>query len=75
MDLWCDDCGAEQRGQCVCPDRAQKEAGLDTTTDDRWTGFDGHAYMGDIRRPSLAYHDDANCRCPSGAKHNPDDWF
>lgn len=72
MDIWCEDCGAEQRNQCYCPETV---ALPQPEREDRWVGMDGHAYVGDKSRPSLAYHDTDNCRCPGSANFDPDSWY
>lgn len=69
MDLWCEDCGAEFRNQCTCGDDLPIEG------EDRWVGLDGHAYVGDKKRSSLAMHDTDNCRCPSSPNFDPDSWY
>lgn len=70
-EIWCDVCGAKFRNGCIC--------GNDTLPlpdkEDRWVGMDGHAYVGDKNRASLAYHDTDNCRCPQGANFDPDSWY
>jgi len=69
-EVWCNECGSEF-GPCQ----------HDTTTDlekraevnakrERWHGADGHAYIGDPDRASVAYHDDENCLCG-----DPEAWY
>lgn len=70
MDIWCEDCGAYFRESCLCGDNLPLP-----TREDRWTGMDGHAYVGDKNRASLAYHDTDNCRCPSSPNFDPDSWY
>jgi hypothetical protein len=57
--MWCEDCGTQFRSQCACgPDDLPVPERRD-----RWVGIDGHTYVGDPARPSLAYHaDDCACR-------------
>lgn len=69
-DIWCEDCGAVFRNDCHCPGNPP----LPDKTE-RWTGFDGHAYVGDPQRASSALHDTANCRCPGSANFDPDEWY
>lgn len=58
MEIYCDECGAQFRNSCHCqpqPPISDKQ--------ERWTGMDGHAYIGDPQRSSAAMHDDERCLC------------
>ena len=70
-EIWCEDCQAQFRDQCHCP-------GTDVPIPDRrdrWVGIDGHAYIGEADRPSSAFHDTDNCRCPASPNFDPDSWY
>lgn len=63
VELWCEECGARWREQCSCPDQPPMP-----TRDERWIGVDGHAYRGELSRPTLALHDVEHCDgCRKGA--------
>lgn len=72
MDIYCEDCGAEFRQDCQCLEQIES---IDIFAQERWVGYDGHAYIGDKSRPSAAFHDDENCRCPRSANFDPESWY
>jgi hypothetical protein len=69
-EVYCEDCGAMFRNDCHC-DGIQEVS----EKEDRWVGMDGHAYVGDKKRSSMAMHDTDNCRCPSSPNFDPDSWY
>jgi hypothetical protein len=72
-EIYCDECGAQFRNQCHCEAIWMNEATAEV--EERWTGMDGHVYVGDPKRASQAYHDTDNCRCPGSANFDPDSWY
>jgi len=59
IDIWCEDCGAQFRNHCRCPDTLALPL---PEASDVWVGADGHRYVGDRSRPSSAFHAD-DCPC------------
>lgn len=70
-EIYCEDCGAQFRNDCYCgaPQPPVSEI------QERWTGIDGHAYVGDPKRSSAAMHDTDRCHCPGSANFDPDSWY
>lgn len=70
-ELFCEDCGAQFVNQCNCakPDELEYIAEINSKNE-TWVGIDGHKYIGDPKRASLAYHAD-DCRCIT----DPEGWY
>jgi hypothetical protein len=69
MELYCEDCGAEFRNQCHCSPQEPVSEEQET-----WRGMDGHLYIGDPTRASIASHAD-NCGCPGSVNFDPESWY
>ena len=63
-EIFCEDCGARFRNECHCEPQLPISDKQET-----WYGIDGHKYVGDPKRASLAYHAD-DCRC-----YTSEDWY
>lgn len=68
-EIYCEDCKATFRNQCICEPQEVSEI------QERWRGMDGHAYIGDPKRSSMAMHDDETCGCPGSANFDPESWY
>lgn len=67
-EIYCEECNARFRDQCRHVDALP-------TGSDRWEGIDGHAYIGDKRYPSSAYHDTDKLQVPTGTQLDPEAWY
>lgn len=69
-ELYCGDCMARFRNDCHCSPQLPISEKKET-----WRGANGHLYIGDSKRASLALHNTEECGCPMSSNFDPDSWY